>query len=965
MWNLLFSVALANPTCEATWPARESGDPAQMEAAAAACLEVAEAPQWRAEGYDTQLMARFFAGDLHGAVEAGLLAVAAWEEHGGAQSTDAAWTRLQLAKVYGYLGDWQHTAEHAQACLGVVRSDPEQVETTLDAFATLAGAWYALGHVSEAYALELELLPLLGETYGPDHEEVLQLEASLVATESKVGNNLEALSRLVSLQARTADRPEDDELVLRLLQTEATLRYGMGDYGAGRRLSEEVVRRMEGSDSLRESALLADARINLAIVLADHGDLHAVDLARSAIGIIEAQLGPAAGQLISYYLTLANALNVAERFEEASEASLHALELAEALVAPDSPMLAHPLTIAAFQLKERDPERALALAERAVSLAGDPLGAAQAISVVGSCHEAAGRYAQAVDAQERSVLAYRDRLTEGHPMLAFDEGILARSLFLAGRQEEAVAMARGTLGVLGEHSERVMHLASVRERLGAVKRMRFTLDRYLAFGPDEPVAEAWGAGLRLKGLVMRSTRTPVETADESAQQARLREVRAAISQLTWSPTPDVEALAALTAEKESLEREIGVGEVSSTSVAALCAALAPDEVLVDVFEVDPNLVPMEPEGVLLAFVATGGEGCVDGLQRVELGESSALEVQVAAYRQAVERNTDPIAIRDAGLALRRAAWDPIAAVTGEAPVVHIAPDGPLVLVPWAGLPRDDGSFLVEHVRFSVQAIADDVLAPPDTPLGTTALVVGDVDYGGGMQTDTLLAMRAARCLSAELEPLPATALEATDVLRGLRRQRPRLDSVLLTGAEATVDNVRAELGSARVVHLATHGFFADEHCRSGLEGETSRVIGHNPLALAGVALAGANQPSAEDDGLWTAEEVSGLSLDHVELFVLSACESGLGVHRAGEGLLGMRQALRAAGARNVVSTLWSVPDGPTLELMKRFYAVWTSGRTSPAEALQRAQQQLLEEGRRAGDPAPANWAAFVVTGHQD
>lgn len=93
-----------------------------------------------------------------------------------------------------------------------------------------------------------------------------------------------------------------------------------------------------------------------------------------------------------------------------------------------------------------------------------------------------------------------------------------------------------------------------------------------------------------------------------------------------------------------------------------------------------------------------------------------------------------------------------------------------------------------------------------------------------------------------------------------------------------------------------------------------------------------------------------------------ACESGLGAVKSGEGTIGLRRALLAAGAKQVLSALWPVPDEATLELMKRFYRALWSGKLSAADALTAAQRETIAADRkRGGRLGPRGWAGFVVT----
>lgn len=122
----------------------------------------------------------------------------------------------------------------------------------------------------------------------------------------------------------------------------------------------------------------------------------------------------------------------------------------------------------------------------------------------------------------------------------------------------------------------------------------------------------------------------------------------------------------------------------------------------------------------------------------------------------------------------------------------------------------------------------------------------------------------------------------------------------------------------------------------------------NPLLRSGLALAGANRrrtgsdSSSEDDGLLTAADVTGMDLSGTELVVLSACGSGLGEVRLGEGVFGLRRAFSLAGADTLVMSLWKVDDLATAVLMERFYANLLVRGLARAEALREAQIHLRD-----------------------
>ncbi len=180
--------------------------------------------------------------------------------------------------------------------------------------------------------------------------------------------------------------------------------------------------------------------------------------------------------------------------------------------------------------------------------------------------------------------------------------------------------------------------------------------------------------------------------------------------------------------------------------------------------------------------------------------------------------------------------------------------------------------------------------------------------------------------------------------------------MVLTGHEATEAAVKHEAAHVRVLHIATHGFFKNGTCLTPLPGGTRGVGGlvsddadiTNPLQLSGLAFAGANLRAdadpERDDGVLLAEEVATLDLTGVEWAVLSACDTGVGAIKAGEGVFGLRRAFQVAGVRTVIMSLWRVEDASTRLWMRALYKRSGSGTS--------ATPRLRFETRRSPCCAP-------------
>jgi CHAT domain-containing protein len=99
-----------------------------------------------------------------------------------------------------------------------------------------------------------------------------------------------------------------------------------------------------------------------------------------------------------------------------------------------------------------------------------------------------------------------------------------------------------------------------------------------------------------------------------------------------------------------------------------------------------------------------------------------------------------------------------------------------------------------------------------------------------------------------------------------------------------------------------------------------------------------------------------MNLWGTQLVVLSACDTGQGDVKLGQGVYGLRRALGVAGAQTVVMSLWKVNDETTRELMVDYYRRLLAGQGRVA-ALDEAMKAL-----RGKQPHPYYWAPFIAIG---
>jgi CHAT domain-containing protein/tetratricopeptide (TPR) repeat protein len=407
---------------------------------------------------------------------------------------------------------------------------------------------------------------------------------------------------------------------------------------------------------------------------------------------------------------------------------------------------------------------------------------------------------------------------------------------------------------------------------------------------------------------------------------------------------------------------------------------------------------------------------------VALGDASKLEGEpVRQYKQWIARpdaspsgdvakNADPGTLFGAFF---DAFWKPLQPALGEAKRVYLAPDGVLNQVSFAVIPSPDGRLLSDRYELRMVNSTADLLRSASQSPTTNAVLIGNPKFN--LPQDELQRSLAelnrplpktdpAKTDPANTEPAILASASAPDSFqnihrtRGLFRGAPDGDCAdsevlpALPGTQAEVQGIYSMLlrdgwsadppytdshaleevikrvHHPRVLHIATHGFFLDDQrMQTGPRDITASAM-EDPMLSSGLLFAGATRSvcglaaaANADDGILTAYEASMLDLQGTELVVLSACNTGLGTNRSGEGVFGLRRAFQEAGADSVLMSMWQVPDEETKRLMTLFYENWLAGKNKH-EALRMAQRKLRDELRAEGRDWPFYWGAFILVG---
>ncbi|MEI6946939.1 CHAT domain-containing tetratricopeptide repeat protein [Paraflavisolibacter sp. H34] len=335
--------------------------------------------------------------------------------------------------------------------------------------------------------------------------------------------------------------------------------------------------------------------------------------------------------------------------------------------------------------------------------------------------------------------------------------------------------------------------------------------------------------------------------------------------------------------------------------------------------------------------------------------------------------------------LYRLVWKPLEEHLAGVRTVYYAPVGLLHRIAFQALRKDADHFLIDFYQLrqvlSTRAV---VLHGAEPSHSASISLWGDIDYNK-VPAASAVAQSVKRLLQAGSDTGASAFNFYTADTRGARGgawgalpgAKREMDSIgrlfraagmtisIDSGAVASEETFKGLSGkSPQVLHLATHGFFLPV-AGGAREGEPEAggnvfTVQQNPMFRSGLILAGGNHawkgeptPAGAEDGILTAYEIAQMDLSNTDVVVLSACETALGEVQGNEGVIGLQRAFKLAGVKQLVMSLWRVPDEETTELMTLFYRHWLAGK-STRDAFRAAQQAMKEKH------PPYYWAAFVL-----
>lgn len=928
---------------------------------------------------------------------------------------------LRLAKHARAESFFERALEIREAALG---ADHLDVAQSLNNLAILYGSQ---GRYHEASSLIRRALTIRETRLGPDHPglvESLNALAFYYGSQSMLSQMKALFERSLAICERALE--PDDPLLGKCLQNVGIMHRVEGRYAEAEHFFRRALAIHEkalGSAHPNVALSLMDL---MTLYMHQGKYAEAAILIHRAMTILEdAYDSPHPHMSEAFYLS-ALLCKKQGKLSEVRPLLEKAVSIWEKALGPDHPRIPQFLDLLAELARERgEYAEAESLYRRSLEIYEQALVAvyptvARSLLGLGFLYREQGRYSDAESLYLRAVAILEKALGPDHPETANSYSHLAKNYCSRGDASLALRNYQSLQRSRQNFIANIFSHASEGQKARYLEMFPLIDHSFLSYAVSNPTEEAKRAALEMilrgKAAVVDAVSAEREIAYCSYDEEILETLRThaltcgEIATLALSAgerlTPEAyrDRYETLYAAKDSLETELSAScsefrdELASErfSLSDIEEALPEGSVLWEFFRYDPY-----------DFGKTGSERERTGPPRymaftldhagnvtlTDLGDAVTIDSLVGVTRKTIDDSRAVVHSHQAMEAERR-----LARITGKlyerifAPLVSsidangtlfISPDGQLNLLPFEILPCPNGEYVIEKHVISYLSSGRDLLQfPRERTISPWALVMANPDFdlsrerrvskGIAWEVESDLpqghaaTLGVSECIGEQFTPLPSTQEEMEDVARVLR-EKAHLRTESYSG-KAALEEILKRLESApKILHLATHGYFCEDIPQIG------QGFREDPLLRSGLVLAGANfatgrreeEHNSRDDGILTAFEVSGLNLVGTELAVLSACETGLGEVKNGEGVYGLRRAFHCAGARTVVMSLWKVPDNETSRLMRGFYEHWLAG-YKKLEALRLASLELLRNQRQKYNAAhPLLWGGFVLMGDPD
>jgi tetratricopeptide (TPR) repeat protein len=911
----------------------------------------------------------------------------------GPEHPDTATSLNNLALLFWRTGDYpkaeplfKEALEIRQKVLGLENPD------TTTSLSNLAVLYFEMGDYPKAELLFKQSLEICQKVLGPENPDTVADLNNLALLYQRMGNYAKAEPLLKeALESHQKILGPEHPDTASSINNLAELYEDMGDYAKAEplfRQSLEIRQKVLG----REHPITALSLNNLALLYHEMGDYaKAEPLYKEALEIRQKVLGPGHPDTAISLNNLAGLYQQMGDYAKAEPLFKEALEIRQKVLGPGHPDTAITLNnLAELYRRMGELSKAEALLKEALEIYQKVLGpenplTASGLNNLALIYQDMGDYAKAEPLFKEALEVRQKVLGPERRDTATSFNNLALLEFDLGQIEEGKRLAQqGYLAELKAFSQ-ILSFGSEDQRL-AYRRLLTSYTLLTAVDPTVPLLA--GAVLHYKGVVLDSIiedRLLAETSKDEASRALLEELKAkkqALAKLLLqttaaSPKDANERIQALEQEVEGIQDTLvrqfaDVGQARralAVTVQQVQAAIPKNAVLIEYVRYQHYLGKSKFELRYGAVVLSA-----DAMPRwVTLGRAQEIEASLRRYQRLVREAGDG----EMAAILRevyKEVWEPVEqAFPPNVNRVIVSPDGQLNFLSFATLLDADQGFVAE--KYSIQYVTSgrDLLRAPQPTQGKQVIIMSnpkfdrDIELAGRVVaaegSSVLRGVEKREVEDLTFEELAGTQKEGAQLLRKFERWGWQTRS--LTGSDVS-KRAFLDLHSPFILHLATHGFFEPEDVSSDPDPNEPQSLGiksdltksrffENPMHRSGLALAGANTTieawkrgeasPIEDDGILTAEDVSTLDLKGTWLVTLSACDTGSGEARAGEGVMGLRRGFIEAGAQNLLMTLWPISDEVTVQIMSDFYEA-AHERGSAPEALAKVQREWLVKLRK-------------------
>jgi CHAT domain-containing protein/Tfp pilus assembly protein PilF len=706
----------------------------------------------------------------------------------------------------------------------------------------------------------------------------------------------------------------------------------------------------------------------------------ALPLLKRALAIFEKSIGSGPRDVADTLGNLGFLHQSTKEYERALLYNQRALAIREEALGPDHPIVALNLNnIGMLYSDIGDEAHELSSYQRALAIVEKALGpthveTSQSLNNLGNYYLALGDDKQALSYIQRETAIKRQVLGRQHPRLGDTLTDLSFIYFNMGNYSQAIDVQTEALEIQEGLITQIMAMSSESQKRSYLDTLshdtNYTISLHQYSTPDNRLA----ADLALQTILRRKGRVL------DAQAGLYRQVR---QELAPEALSLLDQLKVLRTRRANMYNQ-GIGnedperyllyltklnedvDAVETSLARLSASFNRVNASVDMRAVAKHL---PKKGALLEIVQYYPRENIDELQPpryaayllksdgqlawADLGLTEAIDKDINHLRMSISaaQGSAPYP-RELASRLYDRLLAPFAKDLSDTNHLLISPDGLLNLLPFEALVSPSGRYLLEEMQLTYLGSGRDLLRMQlKQKHRSPSLVIANPDYNldgvDAVDDDRMeqVVVRGVRMKDLKWGSLPGTAAEAKAI-------QPLLKGAeLLMTSEATEAALKSVV-APEILHVATHGLFAES---DGLKPEEY----DDPLLRSALVMAGANKGgTGENDGYLTASEAMSLDLFGTKLVVLSACETGVGEVRNGQGVYGLRRALVLAGSESQVMSLWAVGDEGTQVLMTDYYKRLRK-KEGRSAALRSAKLSMISSESFSH---PFYWAAFVPSG---